>query len=294
MAKFNRDFLVPYLQDVCATELQINKLTQCISSTQNEIKQIQHNNYYPKPVKKTYTPRRLTGEDIGTMVFASCAGTIILLILSVIFKWIKSPTSLLLLLCPAPLIIIGYLWVSHSEKREAEEQNEADYQNELQYYKQSLVAQKQAQPHIALLNRQLSCLKDELEDVRQLRSKLYDVNVIPMQYRNIYVAVYLHQFVSTSQANDIDIILQTFILEEIKAKLDDIISLQSESILNQEMIMANQRATLESQERHQSYMENKARQVAASQEEQAVYLSMIKANTSASAYFSAANYYARV
>lgn len=290
MAKYNRAFLVPYLQDVCAVELQINKLDREIRELQSKIDFIQKKNYYPRPYKEYYKKRKISWDDIGTGIFVTAAGMIGLLIACCIFGWIMSPWSLALILCPGPLVVAYHIWSVYTEKRDAEEQYEAEYRQRMALYNESLRAQELAKPKILALEDQRKQLENQFNEAIILRSNVYGVNVIPMQYRNKYTAVYLYQYFSTAQADDIDMILQTFVLEEIKAKLDEIIVLQTEAILKQEMIMANQRAALESQEQHQAYMEQKARQIAASNEEQSVYLGMIEANTSAAAYFSAANY----
>ena len=107
-------------------------------------------------------------------------------------------------------------------------------------------------------------------------------------------AVYLYRYFSSSREDDVDSVLKTFILEEIKAKLDQIISMQSEIILNQERMMANQRTSLEAQRQHQQYMESKARQIASSIDEQNTYMEMTAANTAATAYFAAANYFSNI
>ncbi|MDE7225488.1 MAG: hypothetical protein K2N49_01305, partial [Ruminococcus sp.] len=66
---------------------------------------------------------------------------------------------------------------------------------------------------------------DELE-------KAYDLNIIPMQFRDIYGVAYLYDYLSTSSQSLSDALMQCN-LDAIKQKLDKMINLQSEAIIQQ-------------------------------------------------------------
>ena len=102
--------------------------------------------------------------------------------------------------------------------------------------------------------------------------------------------MYLYDFFSTSRSDDLDMALNTYVLEQIKDKLDEMIEHQREAIINQRMLMVNQQRALEEQRAYHAYMKKRARQIASSLEEQNQYLDMIKCNTAATAYFAAADY----
>lgn len=189
------------------------------------------------------------------------------------------------------MVIFGGIWSRRAEAKANEESAEYEYQKAMEKYKACQQALERRAPEIRQLENTFTYYQQELSKAKQLRTNLYNVNIIPLQYRNIYASVYLYRYFKTSLSNDIDAVLQTFILEEIKAKLDEVISLQRESILNQRILIANQYAAIEAQNEHNAYMESKARQVASSIEEQTVYLNMIEADTRANAYFAAANYF---
>ncbi|MGN1307515.1 MAG: hypothetical protein ACI4V3_07580 [Faecousia sp.] len=294
MAHLNRDFLVPYLQDVCAVELMIEKLTSEKEKAQNRIQKIKSDNTCPRPCRRTPKVDGWDAEQVGGMFGLGFVGMIIGIVLSLIFKWYRSPWSLLAVLGPYPLVFFLTIWSHHSERIAAEEWCDEDFRQQEAEYANSMLALEKARPEIKRLESRIAALKIDLDKAKRLRTKLYNVNVIPDGYRNIYAAVFLYRYFSTSRADDIDAVLQTLILEEIKAKLDQIISMQSEIILNQERMIANQRASLESQRKHQAYMENKARQIASSIEEQNIYMEMTAANTAATAYFAAANYFSNL
>ena len=106
----------------------------------------------------------------------------------------------------------------------------------------------------------------------------------------MYVAVYLYDWFSTSMADDLDMALNMYVLEEIKDRLDQIIDMLYESLVNQRMMLNNQMKTLEQQEQYHTDMIDKLNRLQLSAAEHSAYLGMIEANTSAMAYFSAAEY----
>ena len=291
MARLNREFLVPYLRDVCAVELQIIELSEKINSMQNSVRSIYDEFNCGMPYKRRYKAPRYDLEDFCTHVFSVCGLAIVAIVACLIFGWFKSPWCLAVIFGSVPLGIGLIVWGRKSEQWEAEAKYEEEYQTKLKRYNECQKKLEQFQPKIQSYQNRAEEYQRELRGAQDLREKLYSVNVLPIQYRNVYTAVYLYRYFSTCQADDLDAVLQTFVLEEIKIKIDEVIMLEKDSILNQEIMLANQRASIESQEKHQSYMESKARQIAASQEEQNLYLDMIEANTSAAAYFAAASYY---
>ena len=123
---------------------------------------------------------------------------------------------------------------------------------------------------------------------------VYNANIIPAQYRNIYAAVYLYDWFSTSGADDMDHALSMFVLEEIQSKLDRIIANQEEMIINQEILIANQRKSIEEQRAHNSIVQSKIATLQATQDEQLRYIQMTEAETAACAYFAAADYIRRI
>ncbi len=133
-------------------------------------------------------------------------------------------------------------------------------------------------------------LSEERKRIAKTLDTVYAANIIPSHYRDMYAAVYLCDFFSTSRSDDLDMALNTYVLEQIKDKLDVIIEKQREAILNQRLILANQQKSLEEQRAHNDYMRQKVYQIASSIEEQNQYLAMIEGSSAATAYFAAANY----
>lgn len=175
--------------------------------------------------------------------------------------------------------------------------NKNDYQNDLQIYNINLAAYNKAEferPQnknllIETHNKE-QFLKKEKEKVELMLKDAYDANVIANQYRNIYAAYYLYTYFTTSQENDLDRIIQTFILDEIKQRLDNILHKQEELTQEIRNLINLQKAQIHQIETLRHEIMDELYSIEASQENQERYLHMIDSNVRISAYFSAINY----
>lgn len=134
------------------------------------------------------------------------------------------------------------------------------------------------------LEKKMARLSIERNKIAETLSKVYAANIIPSYYRDMYAAVYLYDFFSTSRSDDLDMALNTYVLEQTKDKLDVIIEKQHTEILNQRRILAYQQKSLEEQRAHNAYMRQKVYQIASNIEEQNQYLAMVESSAAATAY----------
>lgn len=298
MAKYDREFLVPYLHDLCALYLADKKLEREIAQKERMIFAFQTKERVIKPQKPNMRDDSI--GCIGFLAFIFAAMGVILLFGIFLDPSGMGKMPLPVGFCLAVFAILsgGFVfWTCYSAARDARLDNEASeeiYKKEMKRYYESCKCVEETFERNKLLIPQIRTVISKLEKERvstqAVIHQVYQANVIPGHYRNMYVAVYLYDYFSTSRANDLDMALNTFVLEQIKDKLDIIIERQQEMILNQRMIIANQRQEIEEQRKHNAYMRRRACEIAANTEEQNQYLAMIESNTAASAYFAAANY----
>ncbi len=291
MSKLDRTFLVPYLQNLCATELHIKKLKHDIKDSEYAINRIynEYNCAHPYPHK--YKLEEITFEDIFNTFLVSCVLSGIILVLSIIFKWIVSPVSFFAMLSTFPILMIITFISRAVEKHNGQNDYDEQYAQNMVIYKECMKKLEEHRPRINELEQHIKYCTNEIQKAEMLLNELYSVNVIPMQYRGMYSTVYLHNLFSTSMEDDVIAALQLFVLEEIKAKLDHIIYMCSESILNQQIMIANQNKSLEMQQEHQAIMEQRAKEIAHNQEEQTTYMRMIASDVSSMSYYAACEYY---
>lgn len=290
MARYDREFLVPYLEDICVLHLSKQKLIGMIGSSKQEIERIQKNavNGVEAPQLERYrTDSDFDGFGLGCL---GCLCFVFAVILFFACLAADSPIALLLPGVFAVLAIILFLYSLGAQDSANDEIKKRNDEKEADHALSQLAALVVVEPKVDAVKKRIKTYETEIKKVDNLLEKLYDINVIPRWYRDLYPAVYLYDWFSNSRADDLDLALNTLVLEQIKDRLDTIIQNQSEMIINQRIMIANQRKTMEQMERHHERLMSKLKQIGASVEDQNMYLGMIEANTAASAYFAAANY----
>lgn len=299
MAKYNREFLVPYLHDICALYLANDELERKIFLTERKIEKI----HTGKTVMKPDCPSVEPGWTASRVGLVCVGGALIIMAMVAAYGFFSGNLvdisgGAIFFACAVlggtGIAICKPVISDAVEEEKFNRKQEALYSEGMRLYYLAVeeveAENRKRREEIPVLQDDIKFYTSEKTKVQHLLDKLYSANVIPSRYRDKYTAVYLYDFFSTARSNDMDMALNTYVLEQIKDRLDIIIRQQCTAILNQRMILANQRTALEQQREHNRYMEMKAREVSTSLEEQKQYLCMIESNTAANAYFAAANY----
>lgn len=267
MAKYDREFLVQYLQDIYALYL-----------AENRIQRKQHQSEYPiershsDRTEQLQKPRKPTYEEPGcaTWFAAIFAGfAYFLLFLEIAFLKTLS-TSFMLFLLFGGIVSTVFAIIGFQANWKRNEANEDNYQLELHDYEYALA---------------------EHQKIQALLKQAYNVNVIPGRYRDVYAIAYLYDYFSCSQETDLSMALNTYVLEQIKDRLDNLIRNQEETILTLYGIMDNQAEMMRKMEKMHQNLSRRLRGIQASTDEQNTYLNMIEANSAVTSYFSAAQYF---
>ena len=182
-------------------------------------------------------------------------------------------------------------------RREVEEKNQrikTEYEIHVDRYAKALehahLENELNKKQLPALNRKLLGQEAELEKTQDLKRFVYGVNVIPKHYRDFYATVFLYDWFAHGGSSDLDMALNTYVLEEIKSRLDRIIEQQSEIILNQRLMMAKQQESIDAQNRHSDMMRRKLNQLQATEDERLRYERMTETNTAVTAFLAAATY----
>lgn len=304
--KVEREYLVPYLNDICALYYAEDKINHDIEKHLAEKVRLEK--------KDIGLPEPEYEESVDTANFYISFIGIIMFLIGAGGFGLSSMNSVLGILCSATLLILGVIVAIKlvlkisAENKEINKRNKAR-KEAFEIRRDEMILERRNQ--IACVVAEKEKLEAELRKVRALRSKAYEANVIPSRYRDQYTAVYLYDWFSTSLSDNIEWALQMYVLEEIKSKLDTIIQNQAQMILNQRIMIANQnmmlrnqeeikenqrrsadnqRRILEQQEYYSAEAMKKLDRIAASNDERNMYLAMLGANSAIDAYFSAADF----
>lgn len=299
MAKYSREFLVPYLEDLCALHFAELEVCAKMFEIQREIIKLRHGRELEPPEQ----PDKIEAWDFFSVLCAIAGGFLmgaspIVLIAALLGQAGTMPIGMGVFLTMVSFGMGFFIWrlfvAPAIEASKYNDEAQQAYFKEKVLYKETKEKMEredeELRKRIPALEKKLNFYSDERKKISKVLENAYAANVLPLQYRDIYAAIYLSDYFTNSRADDLDQVLNTYVLKQIKDKLDTIIENQRKSILNQRLMLANQQRALEEQRAHNEYMRKKACQIAASVEEQNQYLRMIECNSEATAYFAAANY----
>lgn len=291
MARYNRDFLVPYLRDISALYMAKRKISEHCSTLNNQIHQLQRGT----PMRKPRMPEEETVLTGGRLIALFLLGFIVFMGIIGLVVTIGEENSdafsiCLIIVCAYGALLMIPINGMIKTKRKNKEKLKA-YEDALEAYDLICVSNQMDRKKIPFVQDEIQQYKNQEREIVSLLQNAYSVNIIPNQYRNMYAIVYLYDYFNGSREDDLALALNTFVLEQIKDRLDRLIVNQSEMILNQYRIIGNQQKAMEQRERHHAELLQKLDKIDASNEERNVYLSMIKSNTDISTFFTSWNFY---
>jgi hypothetical protein len=291
MASLNREFLVPYLQNVCSLHLALRKIEQKMRKVNYLIFEAETNVTIEKPQRKEYVQEKtrtyyaVTGIGCVAAVFSA-----MFLALNILggtqigLPWTVSGMAVGLLLLVLPQLFVN-------ARREKNRKIDQEFTLAYDQYRASMAeAMEKSSNTVSKLKLRLQEWEQEKKRVDNLLQMAYSANVIPMPYRNIYGAVYLYEWICTSRSDDLDPAFASFSLEEYKEKLNHIITTQSDAILVHTKSMADQYKTFVAQKQQEVVLRSKLEEMPCVGEERELYQTMLDVNLDATAYFAAADY----
>lgn len=297
MAHYNRQILVPYLQDIYSIELLCEKLSRQFDVDEYRIRQAELilNTKVSEPIPPYHEKESsfsIIGVFFWVMAVLCVVGTFGIFLDA---KKMDGFTIFCIFMMVLGFVMFTFLgWVfngaKEGEQQQAYERENNRYLRERDNYDKHKQECAEALTIVSNCSAEQRFLKGKYSKAKELREKLYSANIIPSQYRNVYAAYYLYDYFSTSKETDLDKIIQTMLLEEIKQRLDRVIETQEEIILNQRRELALQQQNNKALAKQHLEAMNAIARLESNQELQLDYQQMIEGNTAATAFFAAANY----
>ena len=304
MANYNNKFLVQHLQDLYALYIAEDKILQMCNSVDKEYYRLQRNppRYPAKPVRES--PSVVKSSDIiFPVLHMLLVGLSILLVilLFMLFPVEKDWQILRYFVIPILIMIIIDQPIRIKLRRDDEKANAEirrinnKYEAEMRAYsRECKEIDRKIENEYANEKAKLSKISkfcwQEKKNVRELREKVYSANIIPRQYRDEYTIVYLYDYFESSGETDLAMALNTYVLEQIKERLDRIMDKLSEIVMNQYTMIRNQEDAMDQADRHHDEMMRRLSKIEANDEERNKYLKVIEGNTETLKYFATADY----
>lgn len=275
MAKIERDIFIPYIKNICALHILRRKLYDERNRLEYRIQQISKGEKEP-PLNKPYYEAVWSDKRIIAM-----AGAIIWALIWVVgfFSNLDMggsfPYFCLFFVALSALVIIpvitGVRETKHNNALKSEE-----------YYAQQKIVKQVRDKNALAKKRDLPIVMRKLEDCKaaydetsRVLENVYGTNIIPGQYRNIHAMMYLYEWFSKSAEDDLGMALNTFVLEQIKEKIEQVIRNQGDIILNQQMQLSLQMQSNDEQRRHNELMVQKIDRLQMTEEERNRSLDML-------------------
>lgn len=279
MASYDRKLLVPYLQDICALELakkQCEDKIALLNTKEAEARRALERQPQAKLIEHSYHFSFLWSvAQLGLFVF----------FVSVVMCLFENDYGYLVFICDVYVVLflvfmyVVFVLVTFWDQCSRNGKSKRAWKRERNALSTELESTRRTQ------KAEVPGLQREIHVIEGLLAKSYGANLIPGRYRELYAAVYLYDWFSTSQADNMDMALNTYVLEQIKSRLDAIIQNQSTQIIQQRRILANQAQMSGMIERNAERMRDSVAQMNESIEKQNVYLNMIDSNVAATRYF---------
>lgn len=299
MAKYGREFLVPYLQDICALHYAELEVSRKMDEIRNRILQMKHGQRMEPPEKPVYEEewdllsKVFAGIGIFLMVVPPVLAACGLLLGNLMHGQLGLAIVLTIIMVPIGWFLCHIISASVKAVKEDNEVLHDRYIADMAVYQREKdgVEQEAGKENfqIAELEEKQNFYTAESKKISGLLEKAYSIAILPMQHRNIYAAVYLYEYFRNNSADDLDQVLNTYAQEESKDKLEVIIEDQRMSGLQQRMLLAKQQISAEELCEYDGSMRTKICQITSSLEEEQ-YLRMLECNTAITAYFASADY----
>ena len=285
MAKYQREFLVPYLRNIYALHLALHKLQERLAVLDRQKCSLERGVHcVTKPTEPCY--------EAANGVFLLGCGIYSFLMAFVMFVFDLGFLGWFCILCGTMAIILGalrYVLVTRENTSKEEKYNE-----KLAKYLETQTQNQGERKGIPLIADEIHQCKTEIEKVQDALERVYCTNVIPGRYQDIYAARFLYNWFDTGSPNDLDTAFDVFALLETNAQPDRIVTDQTESILEHYLPSASQHRPSEAQQKHTANMHSKLNQMNVSREERNTYLAMLESSATATAYFATADYLIRL
>ena len=240
MARYDRRLLIPYLRDLYCTELLLLKKKEEQQKTLEKRRKLRDQLQAEEIVDEP-------AEQSSAGLWILCLLSVLMctaVILSAIF--LDSHVALFGILLLGSVLIGAVCIVFLIRKRKLRKEQLMERRQRSKWEEE----QERLCRRIEYCEQYLEELGEMCNILHGIRHSLYSVNIIPVHYRTLYVVQYLFEYFKTSKADDVDLVLQTFAIEEIREPHQGVSRKLADLTLRQRMVLSNQMVGDEEQRRY--------------------------------------------
>lgn len=223
MAKYQREFLIPYLNDITALHLALHKLESRLAVLERQKSALERGRCQSiQPQEPCYL---LTngGFMIGMGVFTMATALWMFVM--------KLPVIGLFGAIGGLMGVIAGLILHTRASREHQRQNR-NYNRRLMEYQKLEMQNRQDQEAIPGLEAETAVCQAEILRVKDALEAAHSANIIPREFRNVSAVMFLRSWFCQGASNDLDAALNTYSLVESGISLEQMIANEGQELLN--------------------------------------------------------------
>jgi len=212
MARYDRRILLPYLRNVYTLEVFIQQRRAAHESMRCRLQALEADLALDAPPQKVPHPSPVAPLLLGFASLLLCCIAGMLGMLALSGSQFRIPFGVLLLICLVFLLLFSKKWSDYrKQNREFQQYCEAAEQ-----YVQRSAGRSSLVQQIEDRKKELTLAAAQCNEAVILIHTLYNLNVIPVQYRTLSAVRYLFDYFLSSKADDIDTVLQSYAVEREK------------------------------------------------------------------------------
>lgn len=281
MAKYDRRILLPYLQNLYCLELSIQQQRQGLEQYRNALAHLEErlaNDVEPKDAPPPSPAVPILFGCISLIFCCSCA------IFSVMAAkepriWIAAIAVVLL-----ALIFLGLFLRSLGKFNRRNQAYRAILKQRIPFEQRDKY-HRWLEQRIIRVRERMNAAAAMMDEAVTLRRSLYDLNVIPVQYRAMPAAEYLYDYFVSTKADDLDTVISSYAVSLLYPEVAQDEPRNAVRILNQRIRTAEQ-VTGDLSYRH--YYKNFAQKIMEEEtnaDMRDLYFKLVQADLQAAAFF---------
>ena len=224
MAKYQREFLIPYLNDITALHLALHKLESRLERLEYQKSTLEKGMRLSMQPQEPRYPLANGGFMIGM-------GAVLLI------------TALWMFVMKLPVIglfgAIGGLMgitagsILYARTATDNARHDRNYNHRLMEYQRLEIQNRQDREAIPGLEAETAVCQAEILRVKDALEAAHSANIIPREFRNVSAVMFLHSWFSQGASNDLDAALNTYSLVESGISLEQMIAGEGECLLKE-------------------------------------------------------------
>jgi hypothetical protein len=223
VAKYQREFLIPYLNDITVLHLALHKLESRLERLEHQKSALERGMRLSMQPQEPRYPLANGGFMIGMGAF---------LLINALWMFVMKLPVVGLFGAIGGLmgIIAGSVLYVRTARDTA--RHDRNYNHRLMEYRRLEIKNRQDREAIPGIEAETAVCQAQISRVKDALEAAHSANIIPQQFRNVSAVMFLHSWFGQGTSNDLDAALNTYSLVESGISLEQMIANEGQELLN--------------------------------------------------------------